>query len=114
MRVAVDQAADPPTKRGGGKRTVNVREVVNGVTYALNSGRQVALHPQKPAAARHLERLLLLVGLGRHGPSRALREMPRTSRTRGQSNGLRDRQPEREMRKRGAPASTHTALMQAN
>jgi hypothetical protein len=27
----------PPAKRGGGKRTVNVREVVNGVMYVLST-----------------------------------------------------------------------------
>ena len=30
----------PPAKRGGGKRTVNMREVVNGVMYVLSSGCQ--------------------------------------------------------------------------
>ena len=28
----------PPAKRGGGKRTVNMREVVNGVMYVLSTG----------------------------------------------------------------------------
>jgi transposase len=27
----------PPAKRGGGKRTVNMREVVNGVMYVLST-----------------------------------------------------------------------------
>ena len=30
----------PPAKRGGGKRTVNLREVVNGVMYVLSTGCQ--------------------------------------------------------------------------
>ena len=30
----------PPAKRGGGKRTVNIREVVNGVMYVLSTGCQ--------------------------------------------------------------------------
>ncbi len=30
----------PPAKRGGGKRTVNIREVVNGLMYVLSSGCQ--------------------------------------------------------------------------
>ncbi len=30
----------PPAKRGGGKRTANVREVVNGVMYVLSTGCQ--------------------------------------------------------------------------
>ncbi len=28
----------PPAKRGGNKRTVNVREVVNGLMYVLSTG----------------------------------------------------------------------------
>ena len=28
----------PPAKRGGGKRTVSIREVVNGLMYVLSSG----------------------------------------------------------------------------
>ena len=40
-RVAADQTADPaPAKRGGGKRTVDMREVVNGVMYVLSTGCQ--------------------------------------------------------------------------
>ncbi len=30
----------PPAKRGGGKRTVNMREVVNGLMYVLSTGCQ--------------------------------------------------------------------------
>src|SRR5437764_4527924 len=30
----------PPAKRGGGKRRVNMREVVNGVMYVLSTGCQ--------------------------------------------------------------------------
>ncbi len=30
----------PPAKRGGGKRTVNMREVINGVMYVLSTGCQ--------------------------------------------------------------------------
>ena len=30
----------PPAKRGGGKRSVNMREVVNGVMYVLSTGCQ--------------------------------------------------------------------------
>jgi putative transposase len=30
----------PPAKRGGRKRTVNVREVVNGLMCVLSTGRQ--------------------------------------------------------------------------
>ncbi len=30
----------PPAKRGGGKRTVDMREVVNGLMYVLSTGCQ--------------------------------------------------------------------------
>jgi len=30
----------PPAKRGGGKRTVSIREVINGLMYVLSSGCQ--------------------------------------------------------------------------
>jgi len=34
------EAEIPPAKRGGGKRTVNLREVVNGLMYVLSTGCQ--------------------------------------------------------------------------
>ena len=36
----------PPAKRGGNKRTVNVREVVNGLMYILSTGCQWAAIPK--------------------------------------------------------------------
>ena len=36
----------PPAKRGGNKRTVNVREVVNGLMYVLSTGCQWAALPK--------------------------------------------------------------------
>src|SRR3954452_19259275 len=36
----------PPAKRGGNKRTVDVREVVNGVMYILSAGCQWAALPK--------------------------------------------------------------------
>jgi Putative transposase of IS4/5 family (DUF4096) len=71
----------PPAKRGGGKRTVNMREVVNGMMYVLSTG---ALHSQRSATEEHGGWLFLPAGLGRHiagDSSRALRQTPRTSRT---------------------------------
>ena len=69
----------PPAKRGGGKRTVNMREVVNGGDVCAEHRLPVALHPEGPAAAQHGQRLFLPVGLGRNAgehPSRTLCEMP--------------------------------------
>jgi transposase len=37
---ALIQAMIPPAKRGGRKRTVNVREVLNGIFYVLSTGCQ--------------------------------------------------------------------------
>ena len=36
----------PPAKRGGNKRTVDVREVVNGLMYILSTGCQWAALPK--------------------------------------------------------------------
>ena len=36
----------PPAKRGGNKRTVNMREVVNGLMYILSTGCQWAAMPR--------------------------------------------------------------------
>jgi len=36
----------PPGKRGGGKRTVVMREVINGLTYILSTGCQWAALPK--------------------------------------------------------------------
>jgi transposase len=36
----------PPAKRGGNKRTVNVREVINGLLYILSTGCQWAALPK--------------------------------------------------------------------
>ncbi len=33
----------PPAKRGGGKRTVSIREVVNGLMYVLSTGCQCGM-----------------------------------------------------------------------
>ena len=43
----------PPAKRGGNKRTVNIREVVNGVMYILSTGCQWHAMPKDlPAKSR--------------------------------------------------------------
>ena len=38
----------PPDKSGGGKRTVNMREVVNGLMYVLSTGCQWRRGPKGP------------------------------------------------------------------
>ena len=56
----------PPGKRGGGKRRVNLREVVNGVMYILSTGCQWRYLPKDLRAAQHRARLSEPVELGRH------------------------------------------------
>ena len=56
----------PPAKRGGNKRAVNVREVVNGLMYVLSTGCQWRAIPKDLAAAEHGIRLLRPLELGRH------------------------------------------------
>ena len=47
----------PPGKPGGGKRSVVMRNVVDGVMYILSTGCQVASDPKRPSAAQHAVRL---------------------------------------------------------
>jgi transposase len=42
----------PPAKRGGNKRTVDVREIVNGVLRHLSDGRAPAPRPEWARATR--------------------------------------------------------------
>ena len=94
----------PPAKRGGNKRTVDVREVVNGVMYILSTGCQWRALP-KDLPPRSTVNAYSPLELGRNArsyPPRALCEMPRNSRTRRQPDSGHHRQPKREERgKRG-------------
>jgi len=59
----------PPGKRGGGKRTVVMREVVNGLMYIFVDRLPVARDPERPAAEKLGLRLLRSVDLRWHiGP----------------------------------------------
>src|SRR6266567_110227 len=76
----------PPAKRGGNKRHVEVREVMNGIMYILSTGCQWRAIPKDPAA-QHTFRLSRLVELRRHAgshPSRALCGVSGARRTRSQ------------------------------
>ena len=96
----------PPAKRGGNKRTADMREVVNAVMYVLSTGCQWRALPKDlpPRSTVHgyldlwnwdgtLERIhhALYVKC-----REKLCEMPRKGWTRGKSNGGHHRQPERE------------------
>jgi transposase len=52
----------PPAKRGGNKRTVIEREIVNGLMFILSTGCQWARAAQGFAAPHHGERLLPPLG----------------------------------------------------
>ena len=52
-----------PAKRGGNRRHVDVREVMNGIMYRFEHGMPVAGDPERPAAAQHAVRLSRLVEL---------------------------------------------------
>ncbi len=97
----------PPGKRGGDKRTVIMREVVNGLMYILSTGCQWR-NPKGFAAALDLVRLLRSVELGWHArshPSRTLCEVPRGGRQRSEPHRRSDQQPEREKRQKGGRRS---------
>ena len=55
----------PPARHGGRKRSVNVREVLNGIFYVLWTGCQWKALP-KDQAEEHGARLSRIVELGRH------------------------------------------------
>ena len=77
----------PPAKRGGNRRHIDVREVVNGLMYILSAGCQWRAIPEGPTAALDPPRLLRPLELGRHArspPRRALREVSRSGRSRGE------------------------------
>ena len=72
-----------PGKRGGRWRTVDLREVVNGLMYVLSTGCQWRAVP-KDLPAQHAARLLGPVAVGRYvgpHPPRALRRLPGAGRT---------------------------------
>jgi len=49
----------PPAKRGGNKRTVDVREIVNGLMYVLSTGCQWAALPKDLPARSTVNRYFL-------------------------------------------------------
>src|ERR687897_2771320 len=62
----------PPAKRGGRKRTVDVRAVLDGIFYLLATGCQWrALPKDLPPKSTHGARLPDALGLGRHAEAPA-------------------------------------------
>ena len=106
----------PPAKRGGRRREVNVREVVNAIFYVLSTGCQWAALPKDlvPKSTAHsyfmlwewdgtLERI-------HHALYVAVRE--REGREASPSAAIIDSQSAKAAQK-GAPRSTRRALMRA-
>ena len=98
----------PPAKRGGRRREVNVREVLNAIFYVLSTGCQWQALPKDlpPKSTAHhyfglwdwdgtLERI-----------HRALCPDARAGRARGQPNGGDHRQPERRLNVWPAPSAS--------
>ena len=76
----------PPAKRGGNRRHVDEREVVNGLMYVLSTGCQWRAVPKDLPPRSTLYDYFDLLELGRHArshPRRALREVSRNRRSRG-------------------------------
>ena len=91
----------PPAKRGGDKRTVIMREVVNGLMYILSTGCQWRAIPEDLPPRSTIHGYFDLWSLGWHArshPSHALCEMSRSAWPGSQSHRRRHRQPERQKR----------------
>src|SRR3712207_5749989 len=97
-----------PAKRGGRRRSVAVREVMNGMLYVLETGCQWPAPAPRPAAAQHGARLPAALGLGRHAGGRAppaLRRLPRAGRQRGEPHGRHPRQQVGQGGGKGGPST---------
>ena len=113
---ALVATADPAGKRGGNKRHVDVREVVNGLMYVLSTGCQWRAIPKDLPPRCTVLRLFRPVELGRHArshPSRALRQCREQAGREASPTAADHRQPERQEREKGGPASIRTAMMRA-
>src|SRR2546430_14417915 len=80
---AIVEPMVPPAKHGGRKRTIDVREILNGIFYVLWTGCQWQALPKGSAAEEYGARLSRAVELGRHlgaHSSRAVRGGARAGR----------------------------------
>lgn len=101
----------PPAKRGGNRRHVDERAIVDGLMYILSTGCQWRALPKDLPPRSTVHDYFDLWSWGRHArspPSCALCEVPRTGRARGQPERCDHRQPKRQSRrKRGASIDPH-------
>jgi hypothetical protein len=93
-----------PAKPCGNKRSINLREVVSGLMYILDTACQWRAIPKDLAARStvydYFERWSSGGNVGAH-PSSALRQMSKAGLTAGQSHGGDHRRPERQKRGKG-------------
>ncbi len=110
------EALIPPAKRGGNKRTVNMREVVNGLMYVLSTGCQWRSLPKdlppRSTVNRYFGRWTYDGTVGRihHALYVKCREM--AEREASPTVAIIDSQSVKSAEK-GGPASTRQAMMQA-
>ena len=96
----------PPAKRGGGKRTVDMREVVNGVMYVLSTGCQWRYIPKDLPPRSTVNGYFCLWGWDgtlekiHHALYVKCREQAEREAS---PTACIDRQPEREKRRKGGP-----------
>ena len=82
----------PPAKRGGGKRTVDMREMVNGLMYVLSTGCQWRYIPKDLPPRSTVHDYFSRWGYdGTLEKIHYARQMPRAGRLRGQSHCLHRR-----------------------
>src|SRR5216110_536842 len=109
---ALIEPAIPPAKRGGRRREVNVREVLNAIFYVFSTGCQwQALPKDLPPKSTFV---LHAVGLGRNIGAHPPRTLCRHTRARGpgsQPNCRDHRQSKRQSGSKRDPRLTRRALM---
>ena len=107
----------PPAKRGGGKRTVDLREVVNGVMYVLSTGCQWRYIPKDLPPRSTVNGYFCLWGW-----DGTLKKMHHALYVKCRDLAEREASPTAcivdsqsvKSAEKGGPASIHTATMQAS
>ena len=106
----------PPGKTGGGKRTVIMREVVNGLMYILSTGCQWRAIPKDlpPKSSVH-DYFDLGPSMTAHWSKSTTRSMNGVANasTESQPDRRHHRQPEREKRRKRGACITRTGTMRA-